>query len=598
VIRLRVSGGHGDRPPMGEHSARRREETERTMRRMKRDVFVWVGWLLMGGMCCGQTTNVIYWDDFEQFPSGTVLTSTNYTPSVGENAQIQVNAGSPQVIASNLDGSVWAVFDSPAGSNGGEYRARPALVPSSNQVVTISWLLRIEEVKPTAAVPNGFFAALPTVSGATKSVIVFCDSGSLLAITNHEPPAAVNLGVWSNWAGSVMTNELKVDYLSRTFTFSLNGTVLTQLPLWVGFTNRLSEIGLLAQEDFDGAQGNRFALDDVKIIAAPEAEAPWIFEVVSLERDGVLRWRSNRTNIYWGIQYTSTLPGYWEPAPSTSWWNVFSAMLTNSVTLPPSVFELPSLFLRVVGSTLPLTNELYDVVSNGIPEFVETNYIELDKIARISRFRSGAGHDYSDDFESCRSMKHYYLIDPAFTNSPVRVFSPVAGVVTELQSEESGGTQIRIKSTEFPAFRFYLFHVDATNTLRAGSSVTAGQVLGTHFHGGGTIAASDIAVWVNTPSGRRLVSYFDVMTDSLFHTYESRGVNARSDMVISREQRDADPLTCDGERFLTEGNLPNYVDLEPVPSPPGSAPATSRSTRNISKSLKPRPIKTTTQRSR
>jgi hypothetical protein len=95
-----------------------------------------------------------------------------------------------------------------------------------------------------------------------------------------------------------------------------------------------------------------------------------------------------------------------------------------------------------------------------------------------------------------------------------------------------------------------------------------------------------------------LVSYFDVMTDSLFHTYESQGVNARSDMVISREQRDADPLTCDGERFLTEGNLPNYVDLEPVPSPPGSAPAASRSTRNISKSLKPRPIKTTTQRSR
>ena len=37
---------------------------------------------------------------------------------------------------------------------------------------------------------------------------------------------------------------------------------------------------------------------------------------------------------------------------------------------------------------------------DALPKFVSTNYIELEKITRISKFRSSAGHDYSDDFES------------------------------------------------------------------------------------------------------------------------------------------------------------------------------------------------------
>jgi hypothetical protein len=50
----------------------------------------------------------------------------------------------------------------------------------------------------------------------------------------------------------------------------------------------------------------------------------------------------------------------------------------------------------------------YDTDANGVPRFAESNCIELHKISRISKFRSGAGHDYSDDFETCRSMKHYF----------------------------------------------------------------------------------------------------------------------------------------------------------------------------------------------
>ena len=48
----------------------------------------------------------------------------------------------------------------------------------------------------------------------------------------------------------------------------------------------------------------------------------------------------------------------------------------------------------------PYSGDTYDVDANGIPKFVTVDYIELGKIYRISKFRSGEGHYYSDDFES------------------------------------------------------------------------------------------------------------------------------------------------------------------------------------------------------
>src|SRR5262249_2384306 len=41
-----------------------------------------------------------------------------------------------------------------------------------------------------------------------------------------------------------------------------------------------------------------------------------------------------------------------------------------------------------------------------IPKFLQADYIDLCQIGSISKFRSSEEHDYSDAFESCRSMKH------------------------------------------------------------------------------------------------------------------------------------------------------------------------------------------------
>jgi hypothetical protein len=199
-------------------------------------------------------------------------------------------------------------------------------------------------------------------------------------------------------------------------------------------------------------------------------------------------------------------------------------------------------------------DDTYDVDANGIPKFVKVDYIELEKIYRISKFRSSEGHDYWDDFEKCRSMKHYF--QPKDTVS-IKIFSPVKGTVSKVDSEWAG-IQVRIKSESYPAFYFIIFHINLINPLNVGDNITAGQQLGTHFS---SQTYSDIAVGVNTPKGWKLVSYFDVMTDSLFQTYQARGLSSRNDVIISKEARDVDTLTCVGETFNNQGHLENWVIL-------------------------------------
>jgi hypothetical protein len=175
------------------------------------------------------------------------------------------------------------------------------------------------------------------------------------------------------------------------------------------------------------------------------------------------------------------------------------------------------------------------------------DYIELGRIARISRFRSGVGHDYSGGGESCRSMKHYFV--PA--SYPVKIFSPVSGSVGYL-TQEWAGTQIGIQAG---ARTFIVFHVDLLPSITVGTSVTAGQQIGTHV---GSETWSDIAV----REGDQLLSYFDVMADAVFQRYRSRGVGARGELVISKAARDADPLACSGDSFATPGSIPNWVELD------------------------------------
>jgi len=207
----------------------------------------------------------------------------------------------------------------------------------------------------------------------------------------------------------------------------------------------------------------------------------------------------------------------------------------------------------------------YDVNANGIPEFITEDVIELVKIQQVSKFRSGEGHDYSDDFESCRSMKHYFYPKDGVDKATVKIFSPVNGAVIGTTEEWDGpglwkGTVVGIKPKDYEAFHLAIFHINLNNPLNVGDTVTAGQELGKSQKISGTV--SDFAVGVHTPNGYKLLSYFDVMTNSLFQDYLERGVVSRDEAIISKEKRDADPLTCDGEEFVDRGNLENWVILD------------------------------------
>ncbi len=215
----------------------------------------------------------------------------------------------------------------------------------------------------------------------------------------------------------------------------------------------------------------------------------------------------------------------------------------------------------VTGTRTPWT--VYDLDALGVPRFTTAEVIDLDAIARLSRFRSGEGHDYSDDVESCRSMKHYYYPKDGVERSAVRLYAPVAGTVIgtleEYQGATSTGKQIGIRPAGYPAFSVIVFHVNPARPFAVGDRVAAGELLGTSAKTSGTV--SDVAVWVHTPGADRLVSFFDTMDDAVFAAYPPRGVGSRAAAIITRAERDADPLTCSGETFASPGNLLNWVDL-------------------------------------
>lgn len=199
----------------------------------------------------------------------------------------------------------------------------------------------------------------------------------------------------------------------------------------------------------------------------------------------------------------------------------------------------------------PVGDPTYDLDALGVPQLVTTTYVALEGLTRISYFRSSDGHDYSDAVEHCRSMKHYFKVPDAST----RVYAPVSGTVRDV-FQEWAGTQVQIRADAQPAFVFIVFHLTPALALSRGTHVTAGQLLGTHV---GSQTYSDIAVEVNTPRGRRLVSYFETLTDAAFAPFAARGAASRQAFIITRAQRDAAPLGCTGETF-TGGADPYPID--------------------------------------
>lgn len=76
------------------------------------------------------------------------------------------------------------------------------------------------------------------------------------------------------------------------------------------------------------------------------------------------------------------------------------------------------------------------------------------------------------------------------------------------------------------------------------------------------VPSYDIAVWIFEGFSSRYISYIDIMSGELFQHYKNRGLESREDLIISKEDRDADPIECnENDNFIDTGSFQNWIDL-------------------------------------
>ncbi len=211
------------------------------------------------------------------------------------------------------------------------------------------------------------------------------------------------------------------------------------------------------------------------------------------------------------------------------------------------------------------------IQADTLPKFIQADWIDLSRIGSISKFRSSSGHDFSGNGETCRSMKHYFnpirtqedqnIIDrnkgypPPFSlDGAIEIYSPVDGKIISVESENSDiGKQVYLRPDNYPEFTIRLFHIFLLDEFKKGSSVKAGERIGSI----GRIQNADIAVVKGSPYGRNFISYFEVMTDEIFAKYQALGIKSKNDLILTKEYRDAHPLECNGERFAVNYDQSN-----------------------------------------
>ena len=197
------------------------------------------------------------------------------------------------------------------------------------------------------------------------------------------------------------------------------------------------------------------------------------------------------------------------------------------------------------------------------PQFIQADFIDLDKIMTISKFRSDSGHDFASSGETCRSMKHYFNVQVSQEGEQLRnqnngmppapdgktdikIYSPVDGKIIQIQTDKTPmGEQIYIQPDAYPDYTIRLFHIYKLDGVTKSKKVKAGEQIGNISQYQNT----DIAIESNQKFRHDFISYFEVMPDSIFAKYQARGAKDRNEFIITKEYRDAHPLECNGEQF-------------------------------------------------
>lgn len=224
--------------------------------------------------------------------------------------------------------------------------------------------------------------------------------------------------------------------------------------------------------------------------------------------------------------------------------------------------------------------------SNGIdfdpdhpPYFIQADFVELDKVFMISKFRSGTGHDFSvNSGETCRSMKHYFSsMDPAQPNykskenpgdksvypiptveKDVKIFSPVDGTLKFVDFDQIAfNRELSVTPDAYPEINIRLQHVQPIPGIKEGK-VKAGEPIGLVLANQSFDLAIEAGLSGKNKTG--YISYFSAIPDSILKKYQARGIQSRDDLIITKEYRDAHPFSCHGKEEFDE----NYAFDDPV----------------------------------
>ena len=221
---------------------------------------------------------------------------------------------------------------------------------------------------------------------------------------------------------------------------------------------------------------------------------------------------------------------------------------TFSIVDPQGNILITSTLIAKKGScNYTLTpNQLNQVI--GLP-YLTSLHVELNKIQKISRYRSAAGHNFVDySGESCVNLKHYFhtyhegMITSA-TQLPtsLKYYAPADGTIVNITqtrvSEDPTDYEVDIRLTANENVVIRIFHITPKNGLSVGDTVSSGEEIATaptaHLDSG------DFAVYVLTTGGYRHLSMFEIMSPVVMQEYIDKGISANWKQDLYYETTDS-----------------------------------------------------------
>lgn len=229
----------------------------------------------------------------------------------------------------------------------------------------------------------------------------------------------------------------------------------------------------------------------------------------------------------------------------------------------------------------------FKINESAPPPKIVSNFMDINKIRQVSKYRSCAGHNVvpQDEREGKRNMKHYIEVYPQLRKEDtVELYAPYDGFIAVIRADMKDLLEGEIWIAPdrgilsvLPPFNLWMLsfeHMMPRKDLKVGSKVKAGELVGyaSFLVAERTEPTFDVIYATMGPNMRKidnwnspfgnLDSIFNHMSDEVLAQYEKRGIT-KEKIILSKEERDNSPCTYrgDGPYFENIDNSSNWVVL-------------------------------------